>query len=162
MSRLGLVAAAAVAVLAGGCGPPPSKCGAATGLVLSVVDGDTVTLEGGVKIRYTLVDTPELSKNECFATQARDFNRTQVLGQAVSLKYDEAQCQDRFGRTLAFVTNAETGIEVNSLLVKQGYGCVLHIPPAGNDRAAEFKALEAEAKGARRGVWGCTPVPCAN
>jgi micrococcal nuclease len=69
------------------------------------------------------------------------------------------QCQDTFGRTLAYV--AVDGQDVNKLLVERGYACVLHIPPDGDSRAAEFEALETAARTARRGLWGaCDPIPC--
>ena len=51
--------------------------------------------------------------------------------------------------------------EIARRLVERGYACVLHIPPDGDDRAAEFTALEATARTARLGVWGaCDPVTC--
>jgi len=52
-------------------------------------------------------------------------------------------------------------LEEPTLLVERGYACVLHIPPDGDDRAAEFTALEAAARAAHRGLWGaCDPIPC--
>ena len=66
---------------------------------------------------------------------------------------------DRFDRTLAYVS--VSGQDVNALMIERGYACVLHISPNGDDRAAEFKALEATAKAESRGLWGaCDPVPC--
>lgn len=161
----GLAVAVLVAVSAG-CGDPPSKCGPPRAVVKSVVDGDTIVLADDTKVRYILVDAPESTKTpvDCFGTEAKNFNQEQVLGaQEVTLKYDEAQCQDRFGRTLAYVTLAESGVEMNTAMIRLGYGCVLHIPPAGDARAAEFKALEADAKAQGKGVWGsCSPVTCAD
>lgn len=163
---LRLAGAAAAVWLASGCGEPQSKCGPSRAIVKSVVDGDTIVLADDTKVRYILVDAPESTKTpvDCFGTEAKTFNTDQVLtAQEVTLKYDEAQCQDRFGRTLAYVTLAESGVEMNATMVRLGYGCVLHIPPAGDARAAEFKALEAEAKAQGKGVWGsCSPVTCAD
>ena len=126
-----------------------------------MIDGDTLTLVSGVKIRYLLVNTPEITsgKNECYGAEARDFNKSIVEGKTVALTYDEAGCTDRFSRTLGYVS--VDGREVNKLLVERGMGCVLHIPPAGESRAEEFKAAETVAKSENRGVWGaCSPVPC--
>lgn len=137
-----------------------SECGATEATVARVVDGDTIELEGGAKIRYLMVNTPETTggKNECYGANAVQFNTDLVLGKRVTLDYD-VECEDRFGRTLAYVT--VDGLEVNTELVKRGFACVLHIPPNGDDRAAEFKALEDEAKAANRGLWGqCDPIPC--
>ena len=52
------VAVGALAVLAAGCGGD-SPCGATEATVTRVVDGDTIELDDGRKIRYLLVDTPE-------------------------------------------------------------------------------------------------------
>jgi len=113
-----------------------------------------VELQSGERLRLLLVDTQEVTsgKNECYGAEARDYTRQLMEGKAVQLAYDEAGCTDRYGRTLAYVS--VDGREVNSLLVERGFACVLHISPAGDDRADEFKGLQAEAKGAGRGLWG--------
>jgi micrococcal nuclease len=138
-----------------------SACGPGAGVVSRVVDGDTVVLQSGERVRYLLVDTPESTggKRECFGTAARDFNRSLVEGRNVRLTYGEA-CTDRYGRLLAYVT--VDGQEVNARLAEQGYACVLYVPPAGESRRAEFQALESSARRAGRGMWGqCSDVPCA-
>ncbi len=141
-------------------GDTGAHCGPETGRVAEVIDGDTVLLESGERIRYLLADAPESTggTRDCFGAEAHAFNRGLVEGRRVSLTYGEA-CTDRFGRLLAYVS--VDGHEVNALLVERGHACVLHVPPAGSARRAEFQALEAEARRARRGVWGaCAPVPC--
>jgi micrococcal nuclease len=141
-------------------GEPASPCGPVTARVAEAIDGDTLVLEGGERVRYLLVDTPESTggARDCFGPEAHAFNRGLVEGRRVTLAYGEA-CTDRFGRLLAYVS--VDGREVNSLLVQRGHACVLHVPPAGSARRSEFEALEAEARSARRGVWGaCSPVPC--
>ncbi|MEZ4365401.1 MAG: thermonuclease family protein [Kofleriaceae bacterium] len=147
--------AAGAALVASGCGG--ERCGPSEGVVANVVDGDTIDLASGERIRYLMVDTPETTggKNDCFGDNAVQFNTDLVLGKEVSLTYD-TECTDRFGRLLAYVS--VDGQEVNSLLVQRGYACVLHIPPNGDDRVAEFEALEAAARAADRGLWGnCEP-----
>nr|WP_246357634.1 thermonuclease family protein [Pyxidicoccus fallax] len=128
--------------------------------VAEAIDGDTLLLDGGERVRYLLADAPESTggARDCFGPEAHAFNRDLVEGRQVTLTYGEA-CTDRFGRLLAYVS--VDGREVNTLLVERGHACVLYIPPAGSERRAEFEALEAEARHARRGVWGaCAPVPC--
>jgi len=125
-----------------------------------VVDGDTIVLRSGERIRYLLVDTPESTggKVECFGAAAARFNTDLVLGQEVELTYD-VECRDRFDRLLAYVTVA--GQDVSRLLVERGYACVLHIPPNGEDRADELEAIEARARAEGRGLWGeCQVRPC--
>lgn len=151
----------AVAALAGsaiGCAGSP--CGESEAKVTRVIDGDTIELEGGVRIRYLLVDTPEVSGTaECYGENAKQMNTDLVLGKTVQIHYD-VQCTDNFNRTLAYVT--VDGQEVNTLLVQRGYACVLHIPPNGEARREEFENLQLDAKNARRGLWGaCNPLPPA-
>jgi micrococcal nuclease len=142
------------------CSDAGSPCGPSEAMVDRVIDGDTIVLHGGRTIRYLLVDAPEITNGhaDCFGDSAARFNADLVLGKRVRLTYD-AVCDDRFGRALAYVRVDAT--DVNRLLIARGYACVLHIPPDGDDRAAELTAVQAEAKAARLGVWGaCDPVPC--
>lgn len=155
-----LSAVAALATAAACDGGTSSRCGVTEAVVERVIDGDTIELAGGERVRYLMVNAPETTggKNECYGTNAVTFNKDLVLGKTVELRHD-VECEDMFGRTLAYVT--ASGQEVNRLLVERGYACVLHIPPNGDDRAAEFDELEAAAKLAKRGVWGaCDPIPC--
>lgn len=161
-TRAVVVAWASVVAASSGCSSDgTSPCGPNQATVARVVDGDTIELDNGDKIRYLLVNTPETTsgKNECYGANATTFNSDLVLGKVVQLDYDEPTCKDRYDRTLAYVT--VDGQEVNTLLVQRGYACVLHIPPAGDSRWDEFKDYQAEAKAASRGLWGqCDPIPC--
>jgi len=135
-------------------------CGPAEGVVDRVIDGDTIILETGHRIRYILVDTPEITdgKNECWGQEAADYNEALVLDQTVTLEYDE-ECRDVYGRLLAYVS--VQGNEVNRLLLENGQACVLHISPNGDDRFAEYQGLENAARNAKLNMWGtCNPVPC--
>jgi micrococcal nuclease len=155
----GYLIALTPAVLAlAACGGSP--CGPSEAKVTRVLDGDTVELENGDKIRYLLVDTPEVSGGgDCFGEEARQFNSDLVLGKTIQISYD-VECTDKFGRTLAYVSVG--GQEINSLLIQRGYGCVLHIPPDGESRVDELEALQLDAKNAHRGLWGvCDPLPPA-
>jgi micrococcal nuclease len=136
-----------------------SDCGPARGVVSRVIDGDTVQLQTGERMRYLLVDTPEnTTEVECFGPESTAFNRELVEGAEVELTYDE-ECTDRYDRTLAYVTLQ--GREINSLLVERGYGCALYIPPNGEDRREEFETLQSQARAARRGLWAaCSENPC--
>ncbi len=141
-------------------GGASSACGPTKGVVARVIDGDTVELESGERIRYLLVDTPEITngKMDCWGEQAADANRSFVEGQEVSLTYD-VDCDDRFDRLLAYVSVGDRVI--NELMIERGHGCVLQIPPNGEDVIDLYNALESEAQAAGRGVWGaCDPVTC--
>jgi len=139
---------------------PVSMCGPSTATVASVIDGDTIVLESGEKVRYLMIDTPEITngKNDCYGEQARDYNAELVLGQEVTLTYD-VECTDRYGRLLAYV-EAPDG-EMNTLMVERGFACVLVIPPNGSDRESEFATLELGARQSGEGLWGaCEDITC--
>ncbi len=145
--------------LAAACSGDKDTCGPTQGVVTQVIDGDTVVLDTGEKIRYLMIDTPEVSTPaDCYAAEARQFNSDLVLQKQVTLAYD-VECTDRFDRLLAYVS--VQGREVNSLMVERGYACVLHVPPNGDDRKTEFETLEARAKAGNRGMWGaCQEITC--
>ncbi|MCG3174679.1 MAG: hypothetical protein GMKNLPBB_02939 [Myxococcota bacterium] len=136
------------------------SCGPARAKVVAVTDGDTITIEGGEKIRYLMVDTPETTKGaaDCYGLEAKEFNKSLVLNQEISLVYDKV-CRDRYNRLLAYVYLNNR--ELNTLLVERGYACVLHIPPNGDDRAGEFKKIQDSARNAKMGMWGsCSEIAC--
>ena len=130
---LALLLLAPASIGCSGTGP----CGSNEAKVTRVVDGDTIELDDGRKIRLLLVDTPETTNghNDCYGTNAAQFTSDLVLNKTVQLDFD-VECQDRYMRTLAYVT--VNGQEVNTLIVQRGYGCVLHISPDGDSRVDEF------------------------
>jgi micrococcal nuclease len=138
-----------------------SPCGPTEAKVDRVIDGDTIVLSTGEKIRYLLVDAPETTNghDDCYGSNAAQFNSDLVLGKTVELSYD-VECTDKYDRLLAYVS--VDGQEVNRLMIERGYACVLHIPPDGDSRADEFKMYQQQAKTAMRGLWGaCNPLPPA-
>ena len=149
-----------VALLLAACDDGGSACGAEEALVTRVIDGDTVELEDGTRVRYLMVNAPETTQghDDCYGQNAVTFNTDLVLNKVVQLRYD-VECEDRFDRTLAYVSVA--GQEVNTLMLERGYACLLHISPNGDDRIDEYKAIQATAKAEKRGLWGvCDPIPC--
>jgi micrococcal nuclease len=128
-------------------------------VVAKAIDGDTIELADGKRIRYLLVDTPEtFGTTECYGPEAKSFNTSLVEGQTVSLSYSEA-CTDKYDRLLAYVSLE--GRDVNRLLLERGYACVLYIPPAGSERKDDYEAAQSLAKSEKRGHWGaCSDNPC--
>jgi len=143
----------------GGGGDTSGRCGPSGGRVEQVIDGDTIHLDSGERIRYLLVDTPEnTSEVECYGPESTQFNADLVDGADVELSYDQ-ECEDDYDRLLAYVTVGER--EINSILVERGFGCALYIPPNGEDRREEFESLESRARAENRGLWGvCPENPC--
>jgi micrococcal nuclease len=129
--------------------------GESSARVARVVDGDTIVLAGGERVRYIGVDTPESVKPgtpvQCYAKAASHFNARLVEGQRVRLRYD-AERQDRYGRTLAYVFRSQDGLFVNAELVRRGYATTLTIPP-NVAHADDFRRLAGGARRAGRGLW---------
>ena len=129
--------------------------------VETVIDGDTFDLAGGERVRIIGIDTPERSGvEECWGDQAFNALSALIGGKKVTLEYD-AEREDSFGRTLAYVD--VEGTDVSTYQLQNGNACVLIIPPNGQDKAAFFESLEDGAQTANLGLWaacgGCdTPA----
>lgn len=122
--------------------------------VKRVVDGDTIELENGEKVRYIGINTPESVKVnspvECFGKEASKKNEELVEGKSVRLERDVSD-KDRYGRLLRFVY-LEDGTFVNDVLVREGYARVSTFPP-DVAKAEQFKMAEREARENKRGLW---------
>jgi micrococcal nuclease len=122
--------------------------------VKRVVDGDTIVLDTGERIRYIGINAPEIHHPqkgiEYCGPQASDFNKRLVLGKTVRLEFDQERF-DRYGRTLAYLY-LQDGTFVNAELVRQGYARTMTIRP--NTKYADlFGRLQDEAKAKKLGVW---------
>ncbi len=116
-------------------------------LVTRVIDGDTIELEDGTRVRYIGVDTPE--PGQCFGKEATEANARLVENQSVKLEFD-IEKQDKYGRTLAYVWVGST--LVNEELVREGFATVTTYAP--NVKYVErFLAAQKEARDAERGLW---------
>jgi micrococcal nuclease len=124
-----------------------------TYLVTKIIDGDTIEIEGGQKVRYIGIDTPEIKGSECFAKEARDKNKELVENKRVRLQKDVSET-DRYGRLLRFVYT-ENGDFINNILVKEGYATAATFPPDVS-KQEEFKASQKDAVANNRGLWGET------
>jgi len=141
------------------CGENPrvnALCDPSSGIVHRVIDGDTIELSDGIRVRYLLIDTPELDTKDCLSVEATALNSQLVLGRKVRLEYDGGRCTDRFGRNLAYVEVDDR--QVNRIMVERGYAKVLIIRsqkyPEPYVFEEEFQQLETEAKFRRAGLWG--------
>ncbi|MCC6217231.1 MAG: thermonuclease family protein [Polyangiaceae bacterium] len=146
-----------------GCSSPAEEadaCGPTRAVVARAIDGDTIELESGERVRYLMIDTPEsTNQDECWGEEAKAVNEALVLGQEITLTYD-AVCTDRYGRLLAYV--ALEGYEINLALVEHGHACVLYLPPNGDHSVEDFEAAEELARRRGSGLWGACvgDLPC--
>lgn len=122
-----------------------------------VVDGDTIELDNGEKVRYIGINTPESvdpeRSVECFGKEAAEFNKKLVEGKKVILTSDISD-KDKYGRLLRFVF-LEDGTFINKVLVQEGYAFVATYPP---DVAKQdiFREAQQEARSEKRGLWSET------
>ena len=118
-----------------------------------VIDGDTIVLSNGEKVRLIGVDTPETKHPqkpvEYYGKEATAFTNRMVGGKVVKLKYD-AQRRDKYGRLLAYVYLMD-GTFLNAEIIKQGYGHAYTRFPF--KYMEEFRQYEKEAREAKRGLW---------
>lgn len=148
---------ALVALLATGCEQTQTSGDNGAGQdalrVARVVDGDTVELSDGTKVRYLGINTPE--RGQPFYQSAKDFNAQLVDGQPVRLEFD-TDTHDQYGRALAHVFAGQT--HVNLELVRQGYANVYTVPP-NLKYSEELLAAQREAREHQRGLWAQSGAP---
>jgi len=122
-----------------------------------VVDGDTITMSDGEKIRLVQIDTPELGTNECFAIQAKNqlsklLNRS---GKAVLKADPNLDAVDRYGRSLRYIFIGKTNINLRMVEIGAAapyfYRSELGIYSTQLLRAAE------RAKKNNLGLWKACP-----
>ena len=136
-------------------------------LVVRAVDGDTLKLENGERVRLIGIDTPEMHESaklyrdskksgqdvkviQALGRKAYDFTRELVEGKRVRLEFD-VEKQDKYKRLLAYVYLPD-GLFVNAEIVKQGYASLMTYPP--NIKYVDtFKKLYQEARENKRGLW---------
>ena len=123
-------------------------------VVAKVIDGDTIELADGRKLRYIGIDTPETVDPRravgCFGPQASAKNRELVLGKEVILEKDVSDT-DRYGRLLRYVYL--DGVMVNDLLVRFGFAQASSYPPDVKYQE-KFRTSQAQAKQEQLGIWG--------
>ena len=134
--------------------PPTTTAPGELTSVTKHVDGDTLWVSGGEKIRFIGMDTPETyGRTDCYGPEASARTAELLpLGTEVRLVYDAGR-RDRYGRTLAYVYRASDGLFVNASLLRDGYAQVMTVPP-NVAHAEEFLALQREARQSGRGFWG--------
>ncbi|MEH7237294.1 thermonuclease family protein [Bacillus sp. JJ1562] len=131
-------------------------------IVSRVVDGDTVELSDGRKIRLVGVNTPEsTNRQEVYGKEASNYTASQLEGEKVWLQKDVSN-KDRYDRYLRLIwlsvpSNVLDEAEVrskmfNALLVLNGYAEPSTYPPdvTYSDYFVKF-AREARANGT--GLW---------
>ncbi len=133
-----------------------------TGRVTSVVDGDTVFLDSGLKVRLSAMQSPKLPlgrpgfKQWPLAGEAKSALENLVLDRPVRLYYGGLQ-RDRYDRALAQVylldAKGNKNTWVQEEMIRQGWGRVYTWPDTWQDSDTLYSA-ERDARQNRAGIWG--------
>ena len=118
-----------------------------TVMVVKVIDGDTIVIEGGYHVRYIGVDSPET--DELYYSEAKQMNADLIAGKKVRLESDITD-KDKYGRLLRYVYVGDTFI--NAEMVRQGCAWSIAYPPDVKYQVY-LEAMEKEARQLKRGVW---------
>lgn len=129
--------------------------------VASVIDGDTIRLDDGTRVRLIGVDTPEVShpdrpnmKPEPFGPEATEFTRQLVDGRDVRLEFDRERF-DPYQRVLAYVYVDDRLL--NEELILAGFSRAETRFPFKHTMKKRFREAELDAKVAKRGMWAVSP-----
>jgi len=140
-----------------------------------VIDGDTIELTTGEKVRYLGVDAPELAStssraSECLAEEAKSRNQVLLTRGPLTLIADSGGDKDSYGRLLRYVYAGD--IFVNKTLAAEGLAQVffcaanqINCPPAKDQvRRQEIIAAGEAAKQAKLGIYSsrCQAQPVSS
>jgi micrococcal nuclease len=105
-----------------------------TEVVGRVIDGDTIVLQGGEKVRLDGINTPEIGPNEePGGAEAKEFVENLCQPETeISLDVDDLCPTDLYGRILAVVYLNIDGVWVNlnAEFLRGGYAEVMFISPS--------------------------------
>lgn len=125
------------------------------GVVAKVIDGDTIHLQDGRKVRLIGINTPELGRrgeaSQPYGKQAyKALVKLLRHQKKIGLSYDKDKT-DRYKRVLAYITLVD-GQSVEQSLLSQGLAHSIVVPP--NDKYIQcYRHLERKARQSRLGLW---------
>ncbi len=131
-------------------------------MVIRVIDGDTIEIEGKKYVRYIGIDTPETVKPntsiQCFGQEASIKNKDLVEGKLVRLEKDVSET-DKYGRLLRYVYVGD--VFVNDYLVSEGYAFAASFPPDVKFQK-QFSTSEQIARDSNKGLWSACDIKTKN
>jgi micrococcal nuclease len=126
-------------------------------VVARVIDGDTIELVSGERVRLVQIDTPE-KRVECYGDEASALTRSLIpAGTHVRIEQDPKLDQvDRYRRKLAYVWKGDE--DVNVTLVRDGAAGVWFFGGRRGRYAEELLDAAERARAGHRGLWGACPL----
>jgi len=118
--------------------------------VLSVGDGDTITITSGaqkIRVRLACIDAPETSQTPYGMESRQALRKLLPIGTEVTVR---SKATDRYGRTVGEVLKGS--ININQQQVASGNAFVYWQYISGCDRQT-YSRLENDARLKRHGVW---------
>lgn len=123
-----------------------------------VIDGDTIVVKVDgkeEKVRFLLIDTPELNHKDFngpqpFAVEAKQFLSELIEGKSIELEMGISE-RDKYGRLLAWVFFE--GKSVQELLLKNGYARVAYVYSPNVKYVDEYRVIQEEAQKKAVGIW---------
>jgi len=116
--------------------------------VTRIIDGDTIEIETGERVRLICINTPE--QGEKGYSKAANYLEDLILDENVKLVKDISET-DRYGRLLRYIY-LEDGTFVNKLIVYEGYGESYPYSP-DTSLCPEISEAEDRAKSLEIGIW---------
>ena len=135
---------------------PPESLSEGPYTVERVVDGDTLLLTNGARLRLTGPDTPETVRPghpiEPFGPEATQFTRQFVAETdgRIRLQLDRERV-DKYGRFLGYVWVGDRML--NEELIRAGLATAETGFRYSSSMKTRFRRAEEEAKAAKRGIW---------
>lgn len=118
-----------------------------TAIVTRITDGDTITIEGGTRVRLLGINCPE--KGEQFYAEGKKFVEQMLLYKEVELERDVID-KDQYGRILRYVWLG--GELANEQIARQGLA-VAQVYEPNHKHDAEIAAAEKAAIDEKIGIW---------
>jgi micrococcal nuclease len=149
--KLLALAAAFVAL----CGAAPRFENGESGVVASIIDGDSFVLDSGLEVRLAQIEAPRVRPGDTWGPQATATLERLLKGKRVELRYGGLR-RDRRGRAIAQVFIPQgigrEAVWVQTELLRTGTARV-HTYADNRAAIAELWGAEREARRAGRGVW---------
>ena len=125
--------------------------------ITGIIDGDTIELPGGDRLRLIGIDCPE--KGEPYYDSAMLFIEAMTLGKTAGITYSKRR-RDRYGRMLGYVYIDDSTF-VNAEIVRRGLAHVYRFPDNAGDTGhiAALIAAQNEAIDNGVGVWSIPHSP---